>query len=213
MEEDNSPAPAAQFYSQFPTHRTFGSRRKDAEAQREEGRGKRGRLLSASGSHPRRSLSLSKGAMKYIIVCVILLFSCDKRPASPTLEVERSDKELEKIADNARRALPVFFRNLARPEAGANNYYVKYPLSSDDHTEQVWLGSIRSRKGIYYGTIANTTISPTKKRVTIDTEQITDWMYIQDGKIIGGRSIKYLLEKIPEEKRSEDQRKILKMFE
>ena len=154
--------------------------------------------------------------MKYFIACVIiLLFSCDRSDKpSPVIEVERSDKELERIADNARRALPVFFRNLARPEAGANNFYVKYPVTSDDSvTEQVWLGSIRSRKGLYYGNIANTAKSRGKKRVTIDIEQITDWMYIQDGKIIGGRSIKYLLEKIPEPQRSEDQQKILKMFE
>jgi uncharacterized protein YegJ (DUF2314 family) len=110
--------------------------------------------------------------------------------------------------------MPGFFRNLARPEAGASNFYVKYPLNSGDYTEQVWLGNIRFKKGIYYGNIANTTSLPHgKKRVTIDTEQITDWMYIQDGKIIGGRSIKYLLEKIPEDERSDDQRKIMLMFE
>jgi len=159
--------------------------------------------------------------MKYIILCVILLFSCDKRPASPTVEIERSDKELEKIADNARRTLPIFFKNLSRPENGANNFYVKYPLSSDDGgiepnvREQVWLGNIRLKNNAYYGTPANTPRSHggKKKRVNIDTDKITDWMYIQDGKIIGGRSIKYLLEKIPEDQRSENQRKVLGMFE
>jgi uncharacterized protein YegJ (DUF2314 family) len=49
--------------------------------------------------------------------------------------------------------------------------------------------------------------------ITIDTDKITDWMYVQDEKIIGGRSIKYLLEKIPENQRSDEQRKILLMFE
>jgi len=49
--------------------------------------------------------------------------------------------------------------------------------------------------------------------IIIDTNKITDWMYIQDGKIIGGRSIKYLLEKIPETQRGGDQKKILRMFE
>jgi uncharacterized protein YegJ (DUF2314 family) len=160
--------------------------------------------------------------MKYIILCVIILSSCDRpvtdasrrnKPA-PAIEVDQSDREIERIADNARRALPIFFRNLSRPENGANNFYVKYPLRSDDGSvEQVWLGSIRLRNNTYYGTLANTTRSRSRKRVTIDTDKITDWMYIQDGKIIGGRSIKYLLEKIPESQRNEDQRKILRMFE
>ena len=159
--------------------------------------------------------------MKYIIICFILLSSCDKNAEvmpSPVAEVEQSDKEMERIAENARRALPTFFRNLARPEAGADNFYIKYPISGDDEgIEQVWLGDIRVKDGVYYGRLANTPSlaagNKKDKLITFDPDKITDWMYIQDKKIIGGQSIKYLLEKIPEEKRREDQRKILKMFE
>ena len=164
-----------------------------------------------------------------IFLCVILLFSCDKiatdasrrNKPSPVIEIGQSDKEIEKIADNARRALPIFFRNLTRPEEGANNFYVKYPLTADDGgvepkvREQVWLGNIRFKDGVYYGSIANMSrhTGSKKKDITFDPDAITDWMYLKDGKIIGGRSIKYLLEKIPETQRSEDQRKILRMFE
>jgi len=163
--------------------------------------------------------------MFFFFLCVFLFLSCDKstdtsayRAASPTVDVEKSDKEIERIAENARQASTVFFRNLARPEAGANNFFVKYPLTIDDNTEQVWLGNIRFKDGLYYGVLANTTVSlPDDKKkgrtVVFDPDAITDWMYVQDRKIIGGRSIKYLLEKIPEADRSEDQRKILQMFD
>jgi len=156
------------------------------------------------------------------IICALLFLSCDKPPApyvsgrpSPTIEVEQNDKEIERITENARRALPIFFRNLASPEKGMGNFFVKYPLSSDNGgVEQVWLGGIRFKNNAYYGTLANTANSPVKKKdIIIDTDNITDWMYIQDGKIIGGQSIKHLLEKIPEGERSEDQRKILRMFD
>jgi len=159
--------------------------------------------------------------MKYIIICFILLSSCDKNAEvmpSPVAEVEQSDKEMERIAENARRALPTFFRNLSRPEAGADSFFIKYPISGDDEgIEQVWLGDIRVKDGVYYGRLANTPSlaagNKKDKLITFDPDKITDWMYIQDKKIIGGQSIKYLLEKIPEEKRREDQRKVLKMFE
>jgi len=161
--------------------------------------------------------------MKYIFLCVIIFFfSCDKNTRdfspSPTAEVEQSDKELDRIADNARRSLPTFFRNLTRPEAGANNFFVKYPLSDDDgDAEQVWLGDIRVKDGIYYGRLANTPSLPGGKKkdklIIFDPDKITDWMYTQDGKIIGGRSIKYLLEKNPETQRTKGQQKILLMFE
>ena len=157
-----------------------------------------------------------------IFLCVIFLSSCDRFDASrrnkssPVIEIDQSDKEIAGIADNARRALPTFFRNLASPPTGANNFYVKYTLTAyDGGTEQVWLGNIRFKDGVYYGSLANTArhMGSKKKDITFDPDAITDWMYIQNGKIIGGRSIKYLLEKIPETQRSEEQQKILKMFE
>jgi uncharacterized protein YegJ (DUF2314 family) len=163
--------------------------------------------------------------MFFFFLCALLFFSCDKSPVisaynrpSTAIEIEQSDEEIARIAENARRALPIFFRNLARPEKGADNFCVKYPLTADDGggIEQVWLGGIRFKDGVYYGSLANTTSHPDKKKgstITFDPDAITDWMYIQDGKIIGGRSIKYLLEKIPEDKRGEDQRKILQMFD
>jgi len=146
--------------------------------------------------------------------------SCDRdvsRRSSPSVEIEQSDEEITRIAENARRSLPIFFRNLARPEAGAGNFYVKYPLIADDGMEQVWLGNIHFKDGVYYGVLANTisSMDNMKKgdKISFAPDAITDWMYVQDGKIMGGRSIKYLLEKIPETQRNEDQRKILKMFD
>jgi len=159
----------------------------------------------------------------------VILSSCDKnatdafRRSSPAIEVDQNDEEIMRIAENARRALPTFFRKLARPEQGASNFCLKYPLNTDDGSvepkvrEQVWLGGIHIKDGAYYGVLANTAKSVDGRKkgeaIIIDTDLITDWMYIKDGKIIGGRSIKYLLEKIPEEERKEDQRKILKMFD
>jgi len=203
-----------------------GSKFKEQIAGSKEQRKSPVRLLIASvaTSLTNNNLNFAICSLLFAICC---LSSCDKsdrnvsgRP-SPTIEIERSDKEIERIADNARRALPIFLRNLARPPTGASNFYVKYPLSAGDGgiepkvREQVWLGSIRFKDGLYYGRLANAArhTDGKKKDITFDPDAITDWMYIQDGKIIGGRSIKYLLEKIPEEKRSEEQRKILLMFE
>jgi len=164
--------------------------------------------------------------MKYILLCVILLLSCDKgskdasrrNNPSAVIEIGQADKEIERIAENARRSLPIFLRNLARPGPGAGNFCVKYPLTSyDGRTEHIWLGGIRIKDGVCYGSVVNSTRfnDSIKKGDTIifEMDSITDWMYVQDGKIVGGSSIKYLLEKTPEAQRSEEQRKILGMFD
>ena len=163
--------------------------------------------------------------MLCFFLCAILFLSCDKHepdasrryaPAA-AIELEQTDEEIARIAENARRTLPIFFRNLARPETGAGDFYVKYPLTADDGSrmEQVWLANIHFKEGEYYGALANTTMRLDLNigdTIVFNPDGIADWMYIKDGKIIGGRSIKYILEKIPESERNEDQRKILKMF-
>ena len=176
--------------------------------------------------------SLAEAKLRYnhlpllFAICYLLfaVFSCGKghdasrRRPSAIIELAQADREIAKIAENARRGLPNFFRSLSRPEKGANNFCVKYPLTAiDGSVEYAWLNGINFKNGVYYGVIANTTMLTDSVNkgdtIIIDTDKITDWMYVQDGKIMGGRSIKYLLEKIPETQRSEEQRKILLMFD
>jgi len=137
------------------------------------------------------------------------------------------------IADDAKKTLPIFFRHLAMADTlkktNEYDFCIKIALSKDTadydnanddgnfSTEQVWLTDIHSKNGQYFGCLAN---NPTRhnelkkgSKITFSTDCVTDWMYVQNGKISGGYSIKYLLEKIPEAARSEEQQKILEMFD
>jgi uncharacterized protein YegJ (DUF2314 family) len=165
-----------------------------------------------------------------VLLCAALFPSCLKQPvldttgrppAESTVITAPADREILRIADEARAGLPVFFRQLSRPEAGESNFSVKYPFFADEGgdvgTEHIWLTGIYSKNGRYYGKLAGVPVhlSGLKKgaTVTFTADDITDWMYVKDGKIVGGFSIKYLLEQIPEDKRSEVQDKLLEMFE
>ena len=138
-----------------------------------------------------------------------------------TAELPAGDLVILQIAQDARSTLPVFFRLMARAGAAGSSYCVKYPLPASDTSgycsEQVWLSGISFKDGTYYGTLAGIPLyqEGLKKGDTIpfSADSVTDWMYIQNGKITGGESIKYLLEKIPENSRSQEQQKILEMFE
>jgi uncharacterized protein YegJ (DUF2314 family) len=170
---------------------------------------------------------------RVVLLALLLLvppafFSCGKKPAppvpaiaaDPTRHQARDDPELARIAEDARDTLPVFFRRLQRPRSGDGNFRIKYALKADPRSgfgrEQVWLSDIRFQDGRYSGMLANTPYYvPGLSRgdwVTIDTEEITDWMFTREGKITGGRSIRFLLEQIPEHERDEEQRRVLEMF-
>ena len=157
------------------------------------------------------------------LIIGIAFFSCEKQGShiqtdKTTLHMDQDDEELAQIAIQALDTLPDFFRRLLRPGKDENNFMVKYPFKADRYSgfnmEQLWLSNIRFKDGIYYGTVANTPfyVSAIKKgdTVTFNAGDITDWMYTSGDKIIGGHSIKHLLEQIPEH--SEEQQRIMEMF-
>jgi uncharacterized protein YegJ (DUF2314 family) len=134
------------------------------------------------------------------------------------MHVEQADGEILQIAEDARNTLSGFFRHLNRPGAGEKEFCVKYPFPTNDYggMEQVWLTGIYFKNGMYYGVLASSPrqLNGMKKgdTVTFEADSITDWMYIRYDKIIGGYSIKYLLEKVPENQRSDKEFKLLQMF-
>jgi len=160
--------------------------------------------------------------MGLFLLCAVLLFSCEKPADSPeitVMQVYQDDGEIARIAEDARNTLTVFFRYLTRA-GSSNDCYVKYPFLADDDSvvdrEQVWLTNIQFSNGRYFGVLTSTPryLGGMKKgdRVIFDMEAITDWMYVRDGKIIGGESIKYLVEKIPEDQRNDRNRELLHML-
>ena len=163
-----------------------------------------------------------KANMGLVLLCAILLFSCEKSAEPPevtTVRVYQDDMEIARIAEDARNTLPIFFRYLTRTGMG-KNCYVKYPFMADDDSdvdrEQIWLTGIQFRNGKYFGVLTGAPqhLSGMKRgdRVIFDMDTITDWMYVRSGKIIGGESIKYLLEKIPENQRNDRERELLRML-
>jgi len=160
--------------------------------------------------------------MGFFLLCAVLLFSCEKSSEPPdvtTVPVYQDDREITRIAEDARNTLPVFFRYLTSAGAG-KNCYVKYPFMADEDSdvdrEQIWLTNIQFSNGKYFGVLVNAPryLTGMKRgdRVIFDMETITDWMYVREGKITGGESIKYLLGRIPEEQRNDRERELLRML-
>jgi uncharacterized protein YegJ (DUF2314 family) len=110
---------------------------------------------------------------------------------------------------------------LQNPEPGEEHFLVKYPFNADPGSgfsyEQLWLEHITIEDDGYYGSIANAPYYISrfnlKDRVLFDPAAVSDWMYYKNGKIIGGGSIKYLIEQIPEPHWESDLRRYYEMLE
>jgi uncharacterized protein YegJ (DUF2314 family) len=163
--------------------------------------------------------------MLFLLLCGLLFTSCDRQPVeqarAETVYMEQDDGEILWIAEDARRTLLIFIRQLGRGDPRESGFSIKHPFRADGGSgiamEQLWFDGIHFKDGKYFGVLASDPLHVSGMRkgdtVALDMEAITDWMYVRDGKIAGGRSIKYLLEQIPESQRSERQRKMLRMFD
>jgi uncharacterized protein YegJ (DUF2314 family) len=129
--------------------------------------------------------------------------------------------ELTQITRQARETLPEFIEKFNNPGADEGNFQVKYPFAADQESgfsyEHIWLRDIRAEAGVYYGTISNWPCYCSG--LALDTEvpflieNISDWMYTRGEEIIGGRSIKFLIEGIPDSDRSAETAAYYKKFQ
>jgi len=168
-------------------------------------------------------------ALLPLVLTAALFLSCGGQSAffrrtdrATIARVDGFDDELARIAENARATLDVFFRHLNMPAAGEGNFFVKYAFRVEGEAdgvvaEHVWIGGIVFRNGRYYGVVSSAPVYLTRirrgSRVNFHAGAITDWMFTRDGKIVGGHSIRRLLERIPEGERTVGQRETLQMFE
>ena len=170
---------------------------------------------------------------KYLFLLVfttVLFLSCGGQSSFPikagsatTVYLDGFDSEIARIAENARNTLNVFFQHLDMPEAGESNFYIKYAFrmqaggDADVRTEQVWISGIAFQDGRFYGNVASTPIYlahvQSGDRVSFYADSIADWMFTRNGRIVGGESIRYLLTQIPENERTDSQRRTLRMFD
>jgi uncharacterized protein YegJ (DUF2314 family) len=154
-----------------------------------------------------------KAAPVLLLFPALFLYSCgrDAPPEAaamedPVLYADQSDEALQEISRRARETLPVFIRQMQAPAKDEKDFRVKYPFPSDPGSgfsrEQLWLGNITVKDGLYYGTILNKPYYIAGLNigdVTVFTlDDISDWMYTKGDAVVGGLSIKYLIEQIPD---------------
>ncbi len=98
----------------------------------------------------------------------------------------------------ARASLGDFFKAYLNPQPNQTSFLIKAKfVDSEDRPEYIWLADLVFEKGQSpTGVVAN---EPRIKglsymeRVPFLPAQITDWMYMQDGELVGGFTTRVLL--------------------
>lgn len=125
------------------------------------------------------------------------------------VRIEGEDSEMNTAIEKANQTFSQFDSALSSKDTSLISWAIKVRFDTPDgNGEHIWLTDITKRGDQFYGVIANmpnlTTEVKLGDTVKIPTAKISDWRYIQNGKLKGGYTIRVLRNRL-----SKDQRKAL----
>jgi uncharacterized protein YegJ (DUF2314 family) len=135
----------------------------------------------------------------------------EKRGNDSVTSVSSEDQAMNAIINQARLSVNEFLKEYSNPNTTCTGFQVKYPFDTDPGSEStkehIWLSNIEKNDGKYYGIVVNDPfyIKSMKygDKVEFDINKISDWKYVKDGFLVGGKSIVYFYERMSEKEKKE----------
>jgi uncharacterized protein YegJ (DUF2314 family) len=138
-------------------------------------------------------------ALLFITVLVASLAGCSKQ--DKVVNVADDDPEMLAAIAKARSTLPQFWQAFEKRERGESNFSLKVKITGKNGTEHFWLTEIERKDGKLLGTINNNPdiVRNVKigDRMPIPEADISDWLYMRDGKLVGNYTLRVLFKQMP----------------
>ncbi|EDM34819.1 hypothetical protein PBAL39_02945 [Pedobacter sp. BAL39] len=153
----------------------------------------------------------------FLFISCIFLFSCNpdqkviKRAGEPdVLQIEGTDARMNGAIKKANETLSLFDAVLDSKDTLITGIALKVRFDTSNGGEHIWLTDVVKKNGHYNGVIGNSPTSTTAVKlgdtVLVPDEDISDWMYVEDGKLRGGYTIRVLRDQMSDqEKKTFDQ--------
>ena len=143
---------------------------------------------------------------KLILTFCLLTVACSQTPAPiPSPTAAGTDPELDAAIAQARDSLNQFTETMATPHADRTYVAVKVHFAPrGEFPLDIWVDDVTYADGIFRGNIGDDIPSmklEVGERITIDEKDILDWMIVQDGKLIGGYTIRLAIQRMSPDER------------
>lgn len=134
-----------------------------------------------------------------------------KRGNDSVTSVSSEDQAMNAIIEQAQGSVNEFLKEYNNPNSTCTDFAVKYPFDTDPGSESIkehiWLNNIENKDGKYYGVVNNDPfyIKNMKfgDKVQFDINKISDWKYVENGFLVGGKSIVYFYDRMSEKEKNE----------
>lgn len=122
--------------------------------------------------------------------------------------VPNNDELMIWAIEKANLTLGYFENCLKEPKDEQETFSIKVKIVDGDASEHIWLTDPEfDNEGNLFGTIGNEPVDVKnvtyKQKIGVDRKLISDWMIIEDGRLIGGYTIRAIRDTIPDKDKRE----------
>ncbi len=144
-------------------------------------------------------------AVVVLLGLAVHLMDAAAEDRSAIIDIANGDPEMAAAIAKARAALPAFWSSYEAPKATETGFSLKVRFAIParrNSGEHIWMADVKKLgDGRYSGRFANQPRDLPGKRagdlVQFADADISDWMFMRNGKIVGGETIKPLLKSMP----------------
>jgi uncharacterized protein YegJ (DUF2314 family) len=101
----------------------------------------------------------------------------------------------------ARESLSKFWEVFGAPAQGESDFALKVRIEDLNGVEHFWVTDLRREAGKVYGLIGNepNTVTSVKlgDEIEVPSADITDWLYMRDGRMVGNFTVRPLFKEMP----------------
>ena len=128
--------------------------------------------------------------MRTLSILAVVMFGSLGCERNDPMRVTIHDPQLAAASAQARSEINNFLTAMHSPTANQSNFMICAEFSSGTVPEYLWVGYLQYRDGGFTGRI----VTPPKpatgltngQRVQVGLSNVTDWAYLENGKLIGG---------------------------
>ena len=136
----------------------------------------------------------------------------NKSPGPPGYaRVDDSDRAIERAVRNARHSLGFFVAVMKTKKPGDSGFEVKKAFVDGDKVEHLWIGDLSFDGKNFHGRINNRPIDVHNvklgQEVTVAPRAVSDWMFVKNGKLMGGYTTRVLYARFSAKDRAEFDKK------
>lgn len=122
------------------------------------------------------------------------------------VQIKEANKAMDRAVETAQKTVKKFIAVLRSPKASQSRFAVKKPFVEGDKVEHIWLNEVSFDGSLFHGKVDNEPVDIKGVRpgqeVTVSPNDISDWMYVQDERLVGGYTISAMCQNMsPAEKK------------